>query len=120
MLQTIKHQEGAFFAINEERTEYLPGNCQTEPILEYLESEFKEKHVNCSTKCFPKYFHFSKTFEEKLKIYPVCKDSESSQCMVEWGRKLLGNVKSYCNKISYTGTIDIFPLLEDSWCSQVT
>ena len=122
MAQTINHQESAYFTINEEKTEYLPGNCRTEAILEYLASEFIKQDINCSAKCFPnKFFHLGKAFEDKLKKYPVCEDGESSQCIDEWGRNLLGNVKSYCNKISYTGVIDTFPIQEnDSWCSQVT
>ena len=121
MEQSINHQGGAFFAINEERTKYLQGNCRTEPILEYLASEFIEKDVNCSAKCIIKGQHLGKVFDDKLKNYPVCKDYKTIQCIYKWRRNVLGNAKSYCDKISYTGTMNSANIQEnDSWCSEVT
>ena len=122
MIHTMNHQENAFFAINEVRTEYLPENCRTEPILEFLASEFVKQDGNCSTKChIITHYPIDKAFDDKLKDWPVCKDDKAIQCMIEWGRNIIRNAKHYCHKISYTGRMHSFHIQEnDSWCSQVT
>ena len=120
MVQTINHQYNAIFAINEERNECLLVNCRTEPILEYLASELIEKDVNCSELCIPNTLHWSKTFDNKFKDYPVCMDPKTIQCINEWARNVVRNAKSYCSKVSYTGAMLSKYIQEnDSWCSEV-
>ena len=117
MLNTINAGEWAYFRINEERMKYLPDNCRSQPILDFLVTEFGSAKINCSEKCFPKSLHLGDYFEEKMKMYPICDDQDSNQCVEKWVKKLLKNSKSYCNKISYAGEVITFKI--ESGCSKV-
>ena len=120
MSKSINAQTRADFRLKEERTEYLPGNCRTQPILKYLVDEFIKTEINCSIKCWPKNKRLGGDFEESLKQFPYCEDEDTSLCVVQWARLVVRNAKTFCNKVSYIGDVNVDEIgKEDMWCFQV-
>ena len=105
--------------VEEERMDYLPGNCRKEPIIDYITSQFANEDIGCSMKCnyWPKGMvpQFDKAFKDH------CPDDQSWNCVFRWGTDLMSNAKKYCHAVSYSGEISTTYIHDEikHWCSEV-
>ena len=53
IISTLSPGQKVLLNIEEERTEYLPENCQKQPIVEYFLSQFAKASLTCPIKCLP-------------------------------------------------------------------